>query len=248
MRETAAPEPIRASTVLPARRSALRLETADGLALVGALALPADRDPVATLVCLHPLPEAGGGGTPGGSMDSHVLRKAAWRLPALAGVAVLRLNTRGTVSAEGRSEGSFDEGVGERWDLAAALDVVEALQLPAPWLLGWSFGSEVVLRWGAEDPTPVGGILLSPPLRALGLAGLPGWAADGRPLLAVVPELDDYARPPAVRVALAAVPQAQVVEVAGSRHLLVGHVEAALDAAAAAMVPGAAPLARDWPG
>ena len=34
--------------------------------------------------------------TAGGMMDSHVLRKASWRLPALAGLAVLRFNTRGT--------------------------------------------------------------------------------------------------------------------------------------------------------
>ena len=34
--------------------------------------------------------------THGGMMDSHVFRKAAFRLPALAGLAVLRFNTRGT--------------------------------------------------------------------------------------------------------------------------------------------------------
>ena len=73
---------IRANSVLPARREAITLHTADGLSLVGELALPPDRDPVATLVCLHPLP------THGGMMDSHVIRKAAFRLPALAGIAV----------------------------------------------------------------------------------------------------------------------------------------------------------------
>src|SRR5674476_1700199 len=92
---------IRASTVLPARRRDIELHTADGLRLVGELALPLERDPVATLITLHPLP------THGGFIDSHVLRKAAWRLPALAGLAVLRFNTRGTVSARGRSEGHF---------------------------------------------------------------------------------------------------------------------------------------------
>lgn len=62
---------IRASTVLPARREAITLHTADGLELVGELAVPAERPPVATLVCLHPLPTAEG------MMDSHVLRKAS---------------------------------------------------------------------------------------------------------------------------------------------------------------------------
>ena len=44
---------IRSTTVLPARREDIELHTADGLTLVGELALPADRDPVATLVTLH---------------------------------------------------------------------------------------------------------------------------------------------------------------------------------------------------
>ena len=92
---------IRASTVLPARREPVTLHTADGLSLVGELALPAGRDPVATLICLHPLP------THGGMMDSHLLRKAAYRLPALADLAVLRFNTRGTASEQGRSEGDL---------------------------------------------------------------------------------------------------------------------------------------------
>ena len=90
---------IRANSVLPARREPVRLQTADGLCLVGELALPADVDPVATIVMVHPLP------THGGMMDSHLLRKASWRLPALADIAVLRFNTRGTTSASGTSEG-----------------------------------------------------------------------------------------------------------------------------------------------
>src|SRR6266700_6609269 len=98
---------IRASTVLPARRLPLSLRTADGLNLIGELALPARRDPVATLICLHPLP------THGGMMDSHLLRKAANRLPALADLAVLRFNTRGTTSEQGTSEGTFGSGEAE---------------------------------------------------------------------------------------------------------------------------------------
>ena len=85
-----------------ARRSSC--DTADGLTLVGELAHPVDRPPVATLVTLHPLPTAGG------FMDSHILRKAAARLPALADLAVLRFNTRGTTSPRGTSDGSFGGG------------------------------------------------------------------------------------------------------------------------------------------
>ena len=110
---------IRANTVLPADRRPVTLETADGLHLVGELALPESGRPVATLVTLHPLPSGGG------MMDSHVLKKMAWRLPALADLAVLRFNTRGTSSVQGTSEGSFGEAVDEQYDVAAALDLVE---------------------------------------------------------------------------------------------------------------------------
>src|SRR3954449_13295464 len=110
---------IRANCVLPARREDIAMETADGLSLVGELALPEDRDPVATLVCVHPLP------THGGMMDSHVFRKAAFRLPALAGHAVLRFNTRGTSSMQGTSEGTFDSGKAEAYDVAAAIEYAE---------------------------------------------------------------------------------------------------------------------------
>src|SRR5215213_6193609 len=92
---------IRAGVELPARREPIELHTDDGLTLVGELSLPLERDPVATLVCLHPLP------TGGGFMDSHVIRKAAARLPALADVAVLRFNFRGVSSPRGTSEGSW---------------------------------------------------------------------------------------------------------------------------------------------
>ncbi|MGZ4505069.1 MAG: alpha/beta hydrolase, partial [Nocardioidaceae bacterium] len=125
---------IRANSVLPARRTAITLETADGHPLVAELAVPLDRPPVATLVCLHPLP------THGGMMDSHVFRKAAFRLPALAGIAVLRFNTRGTSSMQGTSGGSFEGGVGEAYDVAAAIEYAEFHDLPDIWLLGWSFG------------------------------------------------------------------------------------------------------------
>src|SRR5579859_3395631 len=124
---------IRAATVLPAKREPVTLHTSDGLSLVGELALPPERDPVATLICLHPLP------THGGMMDSHILRKASFRLPALAGIAVLRFNTRGTSSAQGTSEGGFGEGESERWDVAAAVRFAVDRELPGRWLLGWSF-------------------------------------------------------------------------------------------------------------
>jgi uncharacterized protein len=232
---------IRANTVLPARREAVTLETADGLRLVGELALPDSADPIATLVTLHPLP------TEGGMMDSHLLRKAAWRLPALADLAVLRFNTRGTVSEAGRSEGEFDEGEAERYDVAAALDLVEFRDLPAPWLVGWSFGTDLVLRHGC-DPSVVGAVLISPPLRFSTPEDLQRWAESGRPLTAIVPELDDYLRPAAARERFAVVPQAKVVAIPSAKHLFVGYAETVLDEVVRAVSPDRAPLPRVWSG
>jgi alpha/beta superfamily hydrolase len=206
---------IRAMTVLPARRTPITLTTQDGLRLIGELALPADRDPAATLVCLHPLP------THGGMMDSHVYRKAANRLPALADVAVLRFNTRGTVSEQGKSEGEFGAGETERYDVAAAVEYAVAAGLPEIWLLGWSFGTELALRWGLL-PGVQGGILLSPPLRRASDADLDAWAAAGRPLTVLVPEFDDYLRPDEARSRFARVPKADVIGVPGAKHLWVG--------------------------
>jgi alpha/beta superfamily hydrolase len=231
---------IRGGVELPARREDIELHTQDGLTLVGELAAPLDREPVATLVTLHPLP------TGGGFMDSHILRKAAARLPALADIAVLRFNTRGTESDAGRSEGEFDNGENERYDVAAALDLVEYRDLPPPWLVGWSFGTDLALRHG-RDPSIAGAVLISPPLHAATDADLAAWAESGKPLVAIVPEFDDYLRPEQARTRFAAVPQADVIAVPGAKHLFVGYTEPVLDAVVAAIAPERSPLPRHWP-
>ena len=234
---------IRANTVLPARRHDIDLHTADGLTLVGELALPLERDPVATLVTLHPLPTAGG------YMDSHVLRKASWRLPALADIAVLRFNTRGTTSPRGTSEGSFDEGRGERYDVAAAIEYAEFADLPHRWLLGWSFGTDLALMHGC-DPAVEGAILLSPPLRYSGPDDLARWAESGKPVLALIPELDDYLRPAEAVQRFAVAPNVEVVAVDEARHLWVGEpfVRRALDEVVARVAPSQGPLPTTWDG
>jgi len=232
---------IRASTVLPARRQSVTIRTADGLSLVGELALPAGTAPVATLICLHPLP------THGGMMDSHLLRKASYRLPALASLAVLRFNTRGTESARGRSDGEFGGGEAERQDVAAAIAWCVAAGLPRRWLLGWSFGSELALRWGL-DPAVAGAILLSPPLRRATDADLDAWAAAGKPLVALVPGLDDYLRPPEAAVRFARVPQAELIAVDRAKHLWVGEpsVRIVLGEIVRHVNPAAWPLPTEW--
>lgn len=234
-------EQIRANSILPAVREDIDLHTADGLRLVGELAVPDGRPPVASLICLHPLP------THGGMMDSHVLRKAAWRLPALADLAVLRFNTRGTSSVRGTSEGAFDGGEGERFDVAAAIEYVEFAELPHPWLVGWSFGTDLALRHGL-DPAVTGLILLSPALRTATDEDLRRWAESGKPVTALVPEFDDYLRPAEAHQRFAAVPQAEVIGVPGAKHLWVGDADTVLDEVVKRVAPAAHPLPREWDG
>ena len=233
---------IRANSVLPAHREDIELQTADGVTLVGELARPVGRDPVATLVCLHPLP------THGGMMDSHVFRKAAWRLPALAGLAVLRFNTRGTSSVRGTSGGEFSAGVDEKFDVAAAIEYAEFADLPAIWLLGWSFGTDLTLMHGL-DPAVTGAILLSPPLRFSQPSHLAAWASSGKPLTALVPEFDDYLRPAEAAERFAAIPQAEVVPMTGAKHLWVGDADKVLDEIVRRVAPEVpVPLPRTWDG
>jgi alpha/beta superfamily hydrolase len=230
------------NTRLPARREPVILHTEDGLELVGELALPEDREPAATVIMLHPLP------THGGMMDSHLLRKAAFRLPALAGIGVLRFNTRGAASEAGRSEGEFGHAEAERFDVAAALAFARERGLPDVWLVGWSFGTDLIFRHG-HDPLVRGAVLIAPPMRWSTREHWASWAREGKPVIALVPEFDDFLRPQGVRQNCAVIPQARVVELPGAGHLLVGHAEQVLDSVVAAVARDVGtPLPRTWAG
>src|SRR3990170_2402271 len=232
---------IKGGVELPARRENIDMRTDDGLTLVGELSLPVDADPVATIVALHPLPTAGG------FMDSHIIRKAAARLPALADLAVLRFNFRGVTSPRGTSEGLFGHAVDERHDLAAAMQFVADRGLPQIWLLGWSFGTEVALKHCLEHAIE-GVLLLSPPLHRTTDAELGEWAGSGRRLIVVVPELDDYLRPAEAEERFAIVPEAEIVAVEGGKHLWVGENQTrrVLTEIVARLNPGALPLPEEW--
>lgn len=232
---------IRGPIELPALREDVVLETADELTLVGELAMPESSAPAATLVTLHPLPTAGG------FMDSHIIRKAAARLPALADLAVLRFNTRGTTSPRGTSGGAFDGGAAEQFDVAAAMEFVRERGLPRPWLLGWSFGTELALKYGREHDVE-GIILLSPPLHRATDSDVAAWAGVDVEVVVLVPELDDYLRPAEARERFAAIPHAKLIAVEGGKHLWVGESQTrrVLTEIVAAVNPAALPLPTEW--
>lgn len=234
-------EVIRANTVLPAKRTEFEVITSDGITLVGEVAQPLTPTRGAIL-CLHPLPTAGG------MMDSHVFKKASYRLPALVGITVVRFNTRGTTSDRGTSTGTFDNGGAEGLDVEAMLTYCfDTLKIEKLWVVGWSFGTDLALRH-ARDPRIQGLILLSPPLRTSVDSDLQFWAHDGRVITSLVPEFDDYLRPDEARVRFAALKQMKIIAVDGAKHLWIGEpsVHRVLSEITAVIAPDKAPLPLEY--
>ena len=89
------------------------------------------------------------------------------------------------------------------------------------WVTGWSFGSDLALKY-ARDSRVAGLILLSPPLRYSEQSDLEFWARDTRPITALIPEFDDYLRMPAAQERFSVIPQIKVVLVKDGKHLWVG--------------------------
>ncbi len=206
---------VRPSSVFEAVRTPFHLRTEDGIDLIGEVAAP-NGGSKGAILCLHPLPTAGG------MMDSHVYKKAANRLPAMAGITVVRFNTRGTTSEAGTSTGEFDNGKSERFDVEAMLRYCfEDLKLENVWVTGWSFGTDLALQH-AKDPRHKGLILLSPPLRTTTNEQLEYWNTDPRPITALVPEFDDYLQPEAARERFAIVPKLKIIAVDEAKHLWLG--------------------------
>lgn len=209
-------ELIRPSTVLPANRTAISFITADGLRLIGEIASPEDGDLSIGMLCLHPLP------THGGMMDSHIFKKASNRLPAMANINVIRFNTRGTESEQGKSEGSFGFGIDEKEDVIAAINYCfDELKIQKLWVVGWSFGTDLALKY-AHDSRVQGLILLSPPLRFSEPTDLDFWAQDKRQVIALVPEFDDFLKPDQAREKFAKIPQLELIAVKDAKHLWIG--------------------------
>ena len=234
------PELIRPSTVLPANRSAITIKTSDGLNLIGELTTPLG-EMTGSLLMLHPNPSGGG------MMDSHIYKKAANRLPAMAGIQIIRFNTRGSESEAGRSDGEYDHGKGEKLDVLAALDYCfEQLKIKDLYAIGWSFGTELALQY-ARDKRIKELILLSPPMLSTTDDDLDFWIKDGRPITALIAELDDYLKPDAARLMFSKVKNLKQIDVAGAKHLLVGEpmVHLVLSEIVKVIAPSRLPLPQE---
>jgi alpha/beta superfamily hydrolase len=223
--------------VLPALRTPFTITTEDGEVLIGEVASPLS-NPTSAILCFHPNP------TGGGMMDSHIYKKAANRLPAMAGITVVRFNTRGTTSEAGTSTGSYDGGRAEKFDVQASINYCfDVLGLTQVWIVGWSFGTEIALCH-ARDSRIKGLILLSPPLMKVEDSDLEFWARDGRPITALIPEHDDYLKPDQARERFALIPHINLIAVDGAKHLWVGEpsVHRVLTEITAVVAPRRLPL------
>lgn len=169
----------------------------------------------AAVVC-HPHPRYGG------TMHNKVVYRAARALYD-CGFTVLRFNFRGVEA----SEGAFDEGIGERDDLRAALDHLAGepgVRISA----GFSFGAWVALDVGESDPRVQA-------LIAIGLAT--EWfdfdfvARGTKPMLVVQGERDDLARLDRVHEIVAgAGSRASLTVIPGADHFLTEHLDPMMDA------------------
>jgi alpha/beta superfamily hydrolase len=103
---------------------------------------------------LHPNPQFGG------TMNNKVVYNL-YHVFARRGFGVLRFNFRGV----GRSQGEFDNGIGELSDAAAALDWLQTFNRDASacWVAGFSFGAWIGMQLLMRRPEIEGFISISPP-------------------------------------------------------------------------------------
>ena len=143
-------------------------------------------------------------------------------MPALADLTIVRFNTRGTSSEQGTSTGAYDQTKLEQHDVEAMVKYcLDELKLENLWVVGWSFGTELTLKY-ARDSRIKGIILLSPPLMYTKSEELTFWAQDGRPVIALVPEHDEYLSPAAARDKFAGIPQIEIIDGENMKHLWLG--------------------------
>jgi alpha/beta superfamily hydrolase len=171
----------------------------------------------AACVLCHPHPQYGG------SMHSLVIGELFRELPA-HGVTCLRFNFRGV---EG-SGGGWDEGRGERADVAAALDAL-AGRIPRDCVLvlvGWSFGADMALS--THDPRVAGWLAIAPPLY---YADPDAVRRDTRPKHLVLAERDQVRAPDDLRAATADWTTTTTEVIGGADHFFMGRTERVVTAA-----------------
>lgn len=121
-------------------------------------------------IVLHPHPQYGG------TMNNRVVYKLHYAFFKM-GFSVLRFNFRGV----GKSQGAFDNGMGELADAAAALDYLQGLNINSKrcWAVGFSFGAWIGMQVLMRRPEITGFISVAPPAQQYDFSFLAPCPASG---------------------------------------------------------------------
>lgn len=105
-------------------------------------------------IVLHPHPQYGG------TMNNRVVYNLHYAFHKM-GFSVMRFNFRGV----GRSQGEFDQGIGELSDAASALDYLQTMNPNSKhcWVAGFSFGAWIGMQLLMRRPEITGFISVAPP-------------------------------------------------------------------------------------
>ena len=178
----------------------------------------AARDAPIALV-LHPHPQFGG------TMNNKVVYNLHYAFYTM-GFSVLRFNFRGV----GRSQGEYDQGVGELADAASALDYLQSRNQNARhcWIAGFSFGAWIGMQLLMRRPDISGFVSVAPPANMYDFTFLAPCPASGL----IINGTEDRVAPPRDTETLAAKLQEQQgitvthERIAGAGHFFEGpHME-----------------------
>ena len=133
--------------------------------------------PIAIVLHPHPLH--------GGNMNNRIIYNM-FHAFVEQGFSVLRFNFRGV----GRSQGTFDGGIGELSDAAYAFDWMQQFNRNSPycWIGGYSFGALISMQLMMRRPEIMGFISISPPANTEDFSFLAPCPSSG---LIVHGEIDD---------------------------------------------------------
>jgi len=121
-------------------------------------------------IILHPHPEHGG------TMNNKVTHNLHYAFHKM-GFTVLRFNFRGV----GRSQGEYDQGIGELSDAAAALNYLQTMNPNAKhcWVAGFQFGAWIGMQLLMRRPEISGFISVAPPANMYDFSFLAPCPASG---------------------------------------------------------------------
>ena len=156
-------------------------------------------------IVLHPHPQFGG------TMNNRVVYNLHYAFHNM-GFNVLRFNFRGV----GRSQGEYDQGVGELSDAASALDYLQSMNNNSKhcWVAGFSFGAWIGMQLLMRRPEITGFVSVSPPANMYDFSFLAPCPASG---IFVQGAADTVVQPSAV--------QKLVDKLRTQRHITIHHDE-----------------------